>query len=72
MVIQQIRGEWECHAENLRGYMEKCRSLITEIRSLIRPDGEILIEHVLRELNKEADALSNLGMDQVQPASYSR
>jgi hypothetical protein len=52
--------------------MEKCRSLITEIRSLIRPDGEILIEHVLRELNKEADALSNLGMDQVQPASYSR
>lgn len=72
MVIQQIRGEWECHADNLRGYMEKCRSLIGEIRSLISPGGEILIEHVLREYNKEADALSNIGMDQVQPASYSR
>jgi len=72
MVIQQIRGEWECHADNLRGYMNTCRSLVKEIRSIISPGGEILIEHVLREYNKEADALSNIGMDQVQPASYSR
>ena len=71
MVIQQLKGEWECHADNLRGLMERCQALIKEIRSLVKPDGEVVIEHVMRELNVEADALSNLGMDQVTPPSSS-
>lgn len=63
MVINQALGKWKCEAEHLKEFVHEEHALIHSIRELAR-DG-FLMEHVLREDNKDADALANLGMDQV-------
>ena len=40
--------------------------LYEDARGLIRQIGRVTFEHVRRELNKEADRLSNLGMDEAE------
>lgn len=64
LVVNQASGKWECKKDHLRGFVDEERELITKIQSIAR-DG-FTIEHVLREDNKDADALANLGMDQMR------
>ena len=56
LIIEQMRGNYKVKNEGLRPLHMKARMLVMQI-------GNVAFEHVRREHNKEADRLSNVGMD---------
>jgi len=56
LIVQQMLGKYRVKHEGLIPLHQKARRLATQI-------GHVTFEHVPRELNQEADYLSNLGMD---------
>lgn len=56
LVIRQMRGEYKVKNANLRGLYETARKYVGEFELLT-------FEHIRRELNGRADALSNIAMD---------
>jgi ribonuclease HI len=56
LIIEQMRGNYKVKNEGLKPLHLKARMLVMQI-------GDVKFEHVRRELNKEADRLSNVGMD---------
>ena len=61
LLVKQMRGEYKVKNEGLKPlFLQAC--------ALIRSIGDVSFEHVRREFNKEADRLSNLGMDEAQAA----
>lgn len=62
LIVQQMLGKYRVKHAGLIPLHEKARRLAGAI-------GQVTFEHVRRELNKEADYLSNLGMDQNSGAS---
>jgi ribonuclease HI len=65
LLVKQMRGEYRVKHEGLKPlFLQAC--------ALIRQIGDVRFEHVRRELNKEADRLSNLGMDEAELALRSR
>ena len=56
LIIEQMRGNYKVKNEGLRPLHMKARMLVMQI-------GDVSFEHVRREYNKEADRLSNVGMD---------
>jgi ribonuclease HI len=61
LLVKQMRGEYRVKNEGLK-------PLFLEAIRLIRSVGDVTFEHVRREFNKEADRLSNLGMDEAEQA----
>jgi ribonuclease HI len=59
LLVKQMRGEYRVKNEGLK-------PLFLEAIRLIRAIGDVTFEHVRREFNKEADRLSNLGMDEAE------
>ena len=57
LLIQQMRGVYRVKNEGLLPLHRKARDLSASI-------GQVTFEHVSRDRNKQADRLSNLGMDQ--------
>jgi ribonuclease HI len=57
LVVQQMLGNYKVKHEGLIPLYRQARHLVAKI-------GQVTFEHVRREQNKEADRLSNLGMDQ--------
>lgn len=57
LLIQQMRGVYRVKNEGLLPLHRKARDLSASI-------GQVTFEHVPRDRNKQADRLSNLGMDQ--------
>jgi probable phosphoglycerate mutase len=57
LLVQQINGNYRIKNEGLIPLYRQARHLMARV-------GEVTVEHVRRELNKDADRLSNLGMDQ--------
>jgi|ERR671924_443481 probable phosphoglycerate mutase len=57
LLVKQMRGEYKVKHPGLQPLYVRARLLAAEI-------GDVRFEHVRREFNKEADRLSNLGMDQ--------
>lgn len=57
LLVQQINGNYRVKNEGLLHLYRRARHLMAEV-------GEVTIEHIRREHNKDADRLSNLGMDQ--------
>jgi ribonuclease HI len=57
LIIQQMRGSYRVKNEGLLPLYRQARHLIAKI-------GDVTFEHVRREQNRDADRLSNLGMDQ--------
>jgi len=57
--VKQMRGEYRVKNEGLK-------PLFLQAIRLIREIGDVTFEHVRREFNKEADRLSNLGMDEAE------
>jgi ribonuclease HI len=57
LIVQQMLGKYRVKHDGLIPLHQKARRLAAEI-------GHVTFEHVRRELNTEADHLSNLGMDQ--------
>ena len=56
LVVQQMLGKYRVKHAGLIPLHQKALRLAAEI-------GHVTFEHVRRELNQEADRLSNLGMD---------
>jgi probable phosphoglycerate mutase len=56
LIIEQMRGNYKVKNEGLKPLHLKARMLVMQI-------GNVTFEHVRRELNKDADRLSNVGMD---------
>ena len=56
LLVEQMRG-------NFRVRNERLMPLYREAQRLAGQVGVVTFEHVRRELNKDADRLSNLGMD---------
>ncbi len=59
LLVKQMRGEYRVKNEGLK-------PLFLQAIRLIREIGDVTFEHVRREFNKEADRLSNLGMDEAE------
>ena len=64
LLVKQMRGEYRVKNEGLK-------PLFLQAIALIRQIGDVSLEHVRREFNKEADRLSNLGMDEAEAMSKS-
>lgn len=64
LLVKQMRGEYRVKNEGLK-------PLFLQAIALIRQIGDVSFEHVRREFNKEADRLSNLGMDEAEAMSRS-
>ena len=61
LLVKQMRGEYKIKHEGLKPLAARARLLMTSL-------GDVTFEHVRREFNKKADALSNLGMDAAEAA----
>ncbi|HEX6974162.1 MAG TPA: ribonuclease HI family protein [Vicinamibacterales bacterium] len=59
LLVKQMRGEYKVKNPGLQPLVARARLLIMELDS-------VKFEHVRREFNKEADRLSNLGMDEAE------
>jgi len=57
LLVEQMRGNYKVKHPGLQPLHAKATLLAYEI-------GDVTFEHVRREANKEADRLSNLGMDE--------
>ncbi|KAL7548863.1 hypothetical protein ACHAWF_012125 [Thalassiosira exigua] len=62
LIIQQLKGVWQCKHSNIRPLFEQSRKLTSDLRAL-DTRCEVLFEHVYRDQNKVADALANEAMD---------
>lgn len=56
LIIEQMRGNYKVKNEGLKPLHLRARMLVMQI-------GDVSFEHVRRENNKDADRLSNVGMD---------
>jgi ribonuclease HI len=56
LIIEQMRGNYKVKNEGLKPLHMRARMLVMQI-------GNVKFEHVPREMNKDADRLSNVGMD---------
>ena len=61
LLVKQLRGEYRVKNPGLQPLHREARRLVDRI-------GHVTFEHVRRELNKEADRLANLAMDEGLPA----
>ena len=59
LLVKQMRGEYKVKNPGLQALHVRARLLVAQL-------AEVRFEHVRRELNKEADRLSNLGMDDAE------
>jgi probable phosphoglycerate mutase len=61
LLVKQMRGEYKVKHPGLQ-------PLVAEARALVSRLGRVSFEHVRREQNKDADRLSNVGMDEAEEA----
>jgi probable phosphoglycerate mutase len=61
LLVKQMRGEYKVKHPGLQPLAARARLLAAEV-------GRVRFEHVRREYNKDADRLSNLGMDEAEAA----
>jgi len=59
LMVQQMRGVYKVKSEGLKPLYGRARLVALKI-------GKVTFEHVRRELNKEADRLANLAMDEAE------
>src|SRR5918993_4912902 len=59
LLVKQMRGEYRIKHPGLQPLATRARLLITQL-------DDVRFQHVRREQNKEADRLSNLGMDEAE------
>jgi ribonuclease HI len=57
LLVKQMRGEYKVRNAGLQPLYVRARLLAAQL-------DQVRFEHVRREFNKEADRLSNLGMDE--------
>lgn len=63
LLVKQMRGEYRVKHPGLQPLAARARLLSAQL-------GDVTFQHVRRELNKEADRLSNLGMDESERGEH--
>lgn len=61
LLVKQMRGEYKVKHPGLQPLVARARALAAQL-------DRVTFEHVRREQNKEADRLSNVGMDEAEEA----
>ena len=61
LLVKQMRGEYKVKNPGLQPLVARARLLVGQL-------DDVTFQHVRREQNKEADRLSNLGMDEAEAA----
>jgi probable phosphoglycerate mutase len=59
LIVEQMKGTYKVKHPGLQPLHARARLLAHEV-------GRVTFEHVRREFNKDADRLSNLGMDEAE------
>ena len=59
LIVEQMRGRYKVKHPGLQPLHAQARLLAHEV-------GRVTFEHVRREFNKDADRLSNIGMDEAE------
>lgn len=59
LLVRQMRGEYKVKHPGLQALCARARLLVMQL-------DRVVFEHIRRELNEEADRLSNLGMDETE------
>ena len=61
LLVKQMRGEYKVKHPGLQPLVARARVLVGQL-------DEVSFQHVRREQNKDADRLSNVGMDEAEEA----
>ena len=61
LLVKQMRGEYKVKNPGLQPLAARARALVSQL-------DQVRFEHVRREHNKDADRLSNVGMDEAEEA----
>ena len=61
LLVKQMRGEYKVKNPGLQPLAARARVMVAQLDT-------VKFEHVRRELNKDADRLSNVGMDEAEEA----
>lgn len=61
LLVKQMRGEYRVKNAGLQPLYNQARALVSQL-------DRVTFEHVRREQNKDADRLSNVGMDEAEEA----
>jgi ribonuclease HI len=61
LLVKQMRGEYKVKNPGLQPLAARARAMVSQL-------DQVRFEHVRREHNKEADRLSNVGMDEAEEA----
>ena len=61
LLVKQMRGEYKVKNAGLLPLVARARELVSQL-------DRVTFEHVRREQNKDADRLSNVGMDEAEEA----
>jgi ribonuclease HI len=56
LVIKQLNGQYECRSDILRNYYEECKEILKSFQLVI-------LQHIPREHNKEANRLAQSASD---------
>ena len=59
LLVKQMRGDYKVKHPGLQPLVARARLLVEQL-------DDVTFQHVRREQNKEADRLSNLGMDEAE------
>lgn len=59
LLVKQMRGEYKVKHPGLQPLVARARLLVAEL-------DDVTFQHVRREQNKDADRLSNVGMDEAE------
>jgi ribonuclease HI len=63
LVVKQLSGQWACRSLDLQPLYERGLTLLQALRD--RPNViNVVVAHVYRDFNAEADALANRGIDE--------
>jgi ribonuclease HI len=59
LLVQQLRGVYKVKSDGLKPLYGQARLLAHDV-------GQVTFEHIRRELNKDADRLANVAMDEAE------
>ena len=62
LVISQLNGVWKCKAPNLVPHYEQGLDLMRRLHHSCE-GGELMLAHIYREYNADADSLANIAID---------
>jgi ribonuclease HI len=54
LVIQHLKGAWQCKNPNIKPLFHQCQQVIGEMKKM-DSNSKVLLEHIYREQNKVAD-----------------